>query len=323
VRAARAVGPRGRPRVGRAARRAPEAGPVPERGAVVDGGGAAVGIRVAASPVERGDGVAVGAFAAFDRPAPEQGVAAKAESGRAAKCNEWCNFARRVPGGELADLAGGGGAPRGRCGAWVADALGAADGSDAGCAAGGVVAARGEASGGGRDALSVGGRAAVSPIEVDGATVDRERSIAGGEVGAVRAGGPFGCGARVRGRRVMRRCLDCGALGGASRCGPCAVRFAARRGPSGWDRQRRADAVLARGGHRCASCGGEATVVDHIIPLFRGGGDEEGNMQPLCGPCHRAKTLRDRGGEGEKSVRTSASGTRARDLLRTQDRREI
>lgn len=36
-----------------------------------------------------------------------------------------------------------------------------------------------------------------------------------------------------------------------------------------------------------------AVTVDHIKPKAIGGGDEETNLQPLCDPCHRAKTARD------------------------------
>ncbi len=34
----------------------------------------------------------------------------------------------------------------------------------------------------------------------------------------------------------------------------------------------------------------EATEVDHIVPLWKGGGEHDGNMQPLCHACHAAKT---------------------------------
>ena len=47
----------------------------------------------------------------------------------------------------------------------------------------------------------------------------------------------------------------------------------------------------------CASCGGIATAVDHVVPHR---GDEplfwdEGNLQALCQACHSAKTLKENG----------------------------
>ena len=40
-----------------------------------------------------------------------------------------------------------------------------------------------------------------------------------------------------------------------------------------------------------------ATDVDHIVPKHRGGTDNPGNLQSLCGDCHRAKSAR----EGQKA----------------------
>lgn len=34
----------------------------------------------------------------------------------------------------------------------------------------------------------------------------------------------------------------------------------------------------------------EATVPDHIVPLARGGSDEDSNSRCLCADCHRART---------------------------------
>lgn len=36
-----------------------------------------------------------------------------------------------------------------------------------------------------------------------------------------------------------------------------------------------------------------AVTVDHIKPKHQGGTDDEGNLQPLCKPCHAAKTARE------------------------------
>ena len=87
---------------------------------------------------------------------------------------------------------------------------------------------------------------------------------------------------------AMRRCLGCGVLiRRGSRCGSCAT---ARRGGSGWARQRQSAEVLAAAGGRCAMCGGPAHEVDHIVPLSRGGADDASNKQALCTRDHAAKT---------------------------------
>jgi 5-methylcytosine-specific restriction protein A len=39
----------------------------------------------------------------------------------------------------------------------------------------------------------------------------------------------------------------------------------------------------------------EATQLDHIIPLVRGGLDDSSNVQGLCVPCHKVKTAIDMG----------------------------
>lgn len=38
-----------------------------------------------------------------------------------------------------------------------------------------------------------------------------------------------------------------------------------------------------------------ARELDHIVPLFKGGQDDETNLQGLCKPCHDAKTAKDMG----------------------------
>ncbi len=42
----------------------------------------------------------------------------------------------------------------------------------------------------------------------------------------------------------------------------------------------------------CASVGivREATVPDHIVPLARGGSDEDSNIRCLCADCHAKRT---------------------------------
>ncbi|MCZ2076701.1 MAG: HNH endonuclease [Bryobacterales bacterium] len=47
-----------------------------------------------------------------------------------------------------------------------------------------------------------------------------------------------------------------------------------------------------------------ATMVDHIVPLRRGGRDDETNYQSLCVSCHNVKTSID-GSRGDKCFRRS------------------
>lgn len=43
---------------------------------------------------------------------------------------------------------------------------------------------------------------------------------------------------------------------------------------------------------RCMSCGCSEITRDHVIPLSKGGVDELGNLQFLCGRCNREKGLK-------------------------------
>jgi hypothetical protein len=54
--------------------------------------------------------------------------------------------------------------------------------------------------------------------------------------------------------------------------------------------------VLKRDRYRCVACGkspatepGVELEVDHIVPVARGGGNEETNLRTLCGPCNAGK----------------------------------
>ncbi|MGL5935136.1 MAG: HNH endonuclease [Cetobacterium sp.] len=63
------------------------------------------------------------------------------------------------------------------------------------------------------------------------------------------------------------------------------------------------DQLLSR--NCCAQCAAKGQRVknglefDHITPLSKGGARlDAANVQPLCGPCHRRKTARERLGDG-------------------------
>jgi hypothetical protein len=54
--------------------------------------------------------------------------------------------------------------------------------------------------------------------------------------------------------------------------------------------------VLTRDGHRCVACGacpfedrGVKLHVDHIVPVCRGGTDEESNLRVLCSGCNQGR----------------------------------
>lgn len=58
--------------------------------------------------------------------------------------------------------------------------------------------------------------------------------------------------------------------------------------------------VLRRDRGLCVLCQAQgratqAEEVDHIVPLEQGGTDDEANLQSVCRPCHRTKTVRERG----------------------------
>lgn len=49
--------------------------------------------------------------------------------------------------------------------------------------------------------------------------------------------------------------------------------------------------ILTRGNNRCVKCERtEELEIDHIIPLSRGGKEDEDNMQVLCAKCNREKS---------------------------------
>ena len=58
--------------------------------------------------------------------------------------------------------------------------------------------------------------------------------------------------------------------------------------------------ILRRDFGLCQPCKREgrltlAEQVDHIVPVSKGGGNEEGNLESICMSCHQDKTRADRG----------------------------
>lgn len=48
----------------------------------------------------------------------------------------------------------------------------------------------------------------------------------------------------------------------------------------------------------CVDCGQAANTVDHVVPLSKGGQDNENNYQSMCTSCHSRKTASKDGGFG-------------------------
>ena len=68
-------------------------------------------------------------------------------------------------------------------------------------------------------------------------------------------------------------------------------RGAARHASTGSFTAAEFGALCERYGNRCLACGDTeaALQADHVVPLTRGGTDDIGNIQPLCGTCNRKK----------------------------------
>jgi len=48
--------------------------------------------------------------------------------------------------------------------------------------------------------------------------------------------------------------------------------------------------ILSRDNYKCMLCGSTETLtIDHIISIFRGGTDDDTNLQTLCNHCNAGK----------------------------------
>jgi len=98
----------------------------------------------------------------------------------------------------------------------------------------------------------------------------------------------------------LRRAKEFGGADGRSN--------AHRRGYGGLDWQSKRKRTFNRDNYTCRMCGlicipghadaGRRPHCDHIVPK-PAGGDEDGNLQTLCGRCHGAKTAKERKGGGK------------------------
>lgn len=65
------------------------------------------------------------------------------------------------------------------------------------------------------------------------------------------------------------------------------------RGGRPWRRLK--DKIHSRDGYACCKCGlvTMKLELDHIVNVAQGGSDDESNLQSLCPPCHKEKTLKE------------------------------
>jgi len=64
------------------------------------------------------------------------------------------------------------------------------------------------------------------------------------------------------------------------------------RGVQDRERVRKRDCGLCQQCHRAGKVS-VGVAVDHIVPLWKGGSDEDANKELLCQPCHDVKTARE------------------------------
>jgi len=106
-----------------------------------------------------------------------------------------------------------------------------------------------------------------------------------------------------------RPCTVCRALvsDGTGRCEQHKFRlntFADRRRGSRHERgygaewEKKRERVMERDGGLCQTCHRagyivQASAVDHIVPRFEGGSEDDDNLEAICKTCHDAKTARE------------------------------
>lgn len=84
-----------------------------------------------------------------------------------------------------------------------------------------------------------------------------------------------------------------------------ANRWGNGRGGRPW--RRLVEAVKLRDQYTCQACKRvtDQGECDHIIPQAKGGKDDMGNLQWLCGPCHEVKTITEMGSKPKVAIDVS------------------
>ena len=71
-------------------------------------------------------------------------------------------------------------------------------------------------------------------------------------------------------------------------------------------------AILKRDDYTCSYCGQEATTVDHIIPISKGGVDHESNLTSACTTCNYGKKDRDAKQFAEKNMQNDTQKSKTK-----------
>ena len=93
---------------------------------------------------------------------------------------------------------------------------------------------------------------------------------------------------------LPRPCVDCGSIVRATRCNECAKikeRTRPTRTQRGYDYYWRTLSRVMRAAQPfCTRCGGTKDLtLDHIIPLAKGGTNDQSNAMVLCRKCNSSK----------------------------------
>lgn len=102
----------------------------------------------------------------------------------------------------------------------------------------------------------------------------------------------------------LRPCLTCGRPSRSARCPACTRTHDQQRRPSprdrGYDAEYRRNRRLLLADHpRCHWCGDLASTADHVIPVSKGGTNDQANLVPACPACNSGRGNRGTTSTGE------------------------